>query len=231
MAEAADLTGQRFGLLTATSYAGSNKGKGALWSCRCDCGNVIVKSAKMLIHHGKYASCGCYDGRSKRLNDLTGRRFGQLTVLRKTESDAQHKPQWLCQCDCGKQTIVKGRHLNEGGVKSCGCAKGVKGAIPKPELNRHTLRRRLFRIWRGMHYRCEDPKCKRYKDYGGRGIFVCEDWSGEKGLEHFSEWALAHGYNDDLSIDRIDVDGNYEPSNCRWATWKEQANNKRNTNR
>lgn len=241
MAKAADLTGQRFGLLTAISYAGSDKGKGALWSCRCDCGNVVVKSAKMLTHHGKYASCGCYDGRSKRLVDLTGKRFGLLIVLQRLENDKHHKPQWLCQCDCGNQTVVRSKCLVAGDTKSCGCLvhksyirsqknNEKKKRIDKPLILRHTHKNRLYNIWSGMHYRCENPNASSFVHYGGRNIKVCREWSGENGFEAFAHWAIDHGYADTLEIDRIDNDGDYRPSNCRWVDHQNNSFNRRARN-
>ncbi|MBQ6430832.1 MAG: hypothetical protein IJJ99_03020 [Oscillospiraceae bacterium] len=230
-----DLSGQVFGKLTVVSYAGSRNGNGALWLCKCDCGNITIKSGKMLRHHGKYASCGCYDGRRKRLVDLTGQRFGNLTVLHRVENTKDSKPQWLCQCDCGNQKIVQSKHLKSGDVKSCGCGKGIKRVgkrtqftpACRPIIELHSHRNRLYNIWSGMHYRCEKPNASSYEFYGGRGICVCAEWSGKKGFDHFREWAVAHGYADDLEIDRIDNDLGYEPANCRWVTHQENAFNRR----
>ena len=146
-----------------------------------------------------------------KLNDLTGQRFGRLTVLERTEL------KWLCKCDCGNKKIVAGGHLVSGDTKSCGCLRIKHGM-------RNT---RLYSIWHGMKERCYNTKHKFYKHYGGRGIKVCEEWKND--FQTFADWALSHGYADNLTIDRIDVNGNYEPSNCQWATNAEQQRNKRNS--
>lgn len=159
----------------------------------------------------------------KKASDLTGQRFGRLVVL-KRDFSRKKAAFWICQCDCGKETTVQSCHLRSGATQSCGCLHMENGY--KTTWKKHgDYKTRLYHIWITMKSRCFNKKDKRY---GGRGITVCSEWS--ESFEAFRDWALANGYRDDLTIDRIDVDGNYEPSNCRWATKLEQQSNKR-TNR
>ena len=157
--------------------------------------------------------------------DLTGRRFGKLTVLEKAGRQGTSQL-WLCRCDCGNLIKIRSHGLVRLGRDSCGCKTSEK--ISKARFLHGETNSRLYGIWRGIKKRCLLPKAQGYNNYGGRGIRICEEWM--KSYISFRDWALTNGYEEGLEIDRIDVNGNYEPTNCRFVDAKEQANNRRTNN-
>lgn len=153
--------------------------------------------------------------------DLTGQRFGRLTVL-EFVSNEYSKSYWRCQCDCGNEIIASGSNLKSENVQSCGCKQQEKRFM---QIH-GKAKTRLYSVWKSMKHRCYNIKDKNYKHYGKRGIMVCDEW--QKDFQAFYDWAMSSGYKDTLTIDRIDVNGNYEPLNCRWVDMKTQARNKTN---
>jgi hypothetical protein len=164
-----------------------------------------------------------------KLDDLTGRTFGKLTVIEKLGNKSflsgGRMILYRCLCECGNSKVVLAGNLRTGHTTSCGCVQEI---TRKTVHTKHGARRhRLYNIWTGIKQRCCNPKNYDFKNYGGRGITVCDEWKNS--FEAFYKWAMANGYSDDLTIDRSNNDGNYEPSNCRWATRMEQRHNRRDS--
>lgn len=152
--------------------------------------------------------------------DLTGQKFGRLTVIKRLSSDKWGHSRFLCQCECGNTKETSGDNLIRGFCQSCGC---IQKEVTIARSTIHNLcHTHIYKIWEGIKRRCFS---KNDKNYGGRGITICDEWLNP---ENFYKWAMANGYKKGLSIDRIDVNGNYEPSNCRWVDMKTQQRNRRN---
>lgn len=161
-----------------------------------------------------------------RFVDLTGQRFGRLVVLERASNGKHGDIVYRCKCDCGTIKEVTATHLRSGASKSCGCLR--KEVTQKNKTIHGMKRTRLYNIWVAMKRRCS-PSCDKrvYDRYYGREIRVCNEWKTDFSV--FAKWALNNGYSDELSIDRINNDGNYEPSNCRWVSMEDQCNNRNNS--
>jgi len=216
-----DLTGREYGYFTVLGFDRSVGGK-RYWNCRCICGNTRSVMTSCLIN-GRIKSCGCMN-KTNRI-DLTGQRFGRLIVTGLHEDPNDDKLKWDCVCDCGNRKVVYGAHLRYGKVKSCGCLKAENDA-PHPDS---FYNQRLYGVWCGMLQRCSDKGHSSFHNYGGRGIAVCDEW---RNYEVFRSWAYANGYDENhdstsCTLDRIDVNSDYCPENCRWVDRKTQSRNTR----
>jgi hypothetical protein len=218
-----DVTGQRFGRLIALRRDGRTAHDSA-WICRCDCGTER-RIGLSHLRKGHTRSCGCWKRETVQARwaqlGVAGQIFGRLTVLRR---DGQRYGQsvWLCRCICGTECHTVRANLVLGLTQSCGCLN-AELASARRKTHGQSKGVREYRIWMGMKARCLQPSAARWKRYGGRGITVCERW-----LHSFERFIADMGPcpSPKHSIDRINNDGNYEPSNCRWATASEQMLNR-----
>ena len=234
-----DFSGKRIGYLTCIEPV-QTKYKGVTgWRCVCDCGNECVKTTQQLasVLRGEHStiSCGCNRNRGK---DLTGKHFGRLTVIERASNKGDAK--WFCKCECGATCVTNAEYLLQGKKKSCGCLENENRrtawmrshngrAVEYGERSRR-FNERLYNVWNSMKSRCHNQNTSCFKNYGGRGITVCDEW--RHNFPVFQKWALENGYDEnapygECTIDRIDVNGNYEPSNCRWVGMNIQRMNKR----
>jgi hypothetical protein len=229
--QSTDLTGQRFGKLTVVCRNGSRNGK-SVWKCQCECGEIAPAVLGQYLRCGHTKSCGCLCSRSplKRAN-LIGQRFGRLTAIQSNGTGELKHTTWKCQCDCGKIVpSVPTGNLSSGNTRSCGCLhREIHRALAKVKFTKHGgcpkgNESPEWTSWRSMKRRCEDPKNNAFIYYGGRGIKVCDRWahSFENFLADMGKKPVP-GY----SLGRIDVNGNYEPGNCKWESPREQVRNRR----
>lgn len=231
-----DIAGQKYGFLTALHKHPVSAASGANWVCQCDCGETIVASYSNL-KSGNTKSCGCKKTEfmiATRISnhpprDLIGEKHGSLLVIQKSAKRSGTNPMWVCLCDCGKTTTVIQENLLSNHTRSCGC-NSSRNTIGDRSATHRKSGTRLYHVWRSMKSRCENKNTEQYKNYGGRGITVCNEWRNS--FFNFYKWAMSNGYDPnakfgECTIDRVDVNGNYEPNNCRWVSMSVQAKNKR----
>jgi len=218
-----DLTGKRFSRLLVVSFHGLDQKRDAIWMCRCDCGSEkLLKGYR--LNFGHFKSCGCLRRKKTKnipvettkfvFTDYIGKRYGRLTILSFRSPINQRYPSCICKCDCGAEVSKSFRKLENGVGKSCGCSRIKRGRSKQSPA---------YVSWSHMKTRCLNPKYEFFKDYGGRGIAICDRWknSFDNFLQDMGE--RPPGY----SIERVDVNGNYEPSNCKWIPVRDQPKNRR----
>lgn len=216
-----DLTDKVFGKLRVLRREGKDKFGNALWLCECECKETLVVKSGYLTK-GITTSCEkCRNPIRGKIKDLTGQTFGRLTVVAFDHLSANGQAYWRCRCTCGNDKIISAAQLKWTKTSSCGCYR--KEYMSKRQKTHGLGNTRLYRIWSKMKSRCYYKKHDYYDYYGGKGVSVCEEWMD---FINFYTWAINNGYDDSLTIDRINNDGNYEPSNCRWVDKITQSNNK-----
>jgi hypothetical protein len=242
-----DLTGTLIGRLTPQWPIGYNKDtseRNVVWLCSCSCGNTKLVPSVRLTQKNATKSCGCLvieklrDKNRGSIIDLRGKTFGRLLVTEWKDGEKggvgdKGRGRWVCKCSCRPDIYVevRGGSLIAGGTQSCGCLKHdsmlsyftTHGQAPSGGVSPE------YSTWSGMVTRCTNPKSKSYSYYGGRGIKVCDRWLGKDGFSHFFEdMGERPKPKVKYSLNRINNDGNYEPTNCSWDDWKTQNNNRRN---
>lgn len=213
-----DLVGKKIGKLTIMKRLPMKKSY-VEYECLCDCGNTIIKAHSNLV--STVGEKCCSNCKTPKVEDIFGKRFGRLTAIKYIGKSKGKQTLWECKCDCGNIAIVHHQNLKSGHTSSCGCYNSEVASEREKEHGQSGTR--LYNIWHDMIYRCYNGNHRSYKDYGGKGIIVCNEWKDD--FEAFRNWAIENGYKENLSIDRIDSDKNYCPENCRWATDIQQANN------
>lgn len=218
--------GEKYNSLTVIENMGHNAKHEAIYKCRCDCGREKIIRKKDFAR-GYTKSCGECKRNKKDIE--IGSKFNNLTVIEANHRNKYGRPAYLCKCTCGNETLATKSQLTSGMKKSCGCLipkTGMKN-LGIEEKEYYHSKTKLYKVYHGMKQRCNNQNVKAYKNYGARGIKLCDEW--ENDYKTFEIWALSHGYNEGLTIERKDVNKGYCPDNCCWITKKEQGYNKRNT--